>query len=382
MYRDLVKNANFQRREKQVFAKLTKIAKRKGVFFGSTQKLYKKILKEGNSGFTVPAINLRTLTFDMARRLFRAGKENPELPFIIEIAPSEINYTEQSPLQYSISILSAALVENYKGNIYLQGDHFKIKRGSNLKKQIRKIKKLIKKSVAAGFYNFDIDASALSLEENANATASLTDFIRKIEPKRNPFSVGGEVGEIGGENTTKEETEEFLEEYKSKIVSEEGIIKLAIQTGTSHGGTMLPNGEMKVVEEDFNLIKGITKMAKNYGVAGVVQHGASTLPKSHFHKFPESKTLEIHLATDFQNIFFEHSVLPADLRERMYDYIKEKYKKEKDKYKTEEQFIYKNRKRALGRFKEEIWNLPQENIDIICNDIEKKFRLLFRQLSK
>ena len=52
---------------------------------------------------------------------------------------------------------------------------------------------------------------------------------------------------------------------------------------------------------------------QEYGLAGAVQHGASTLPDELFHRFPAVETAEIHLATGFQNALYEHPAFPAEL---------------------------------------------------------------------
>ena len=48
---------------------------------------------------------------------------------------------------------------------------------------------------------------------------------------------------------------------------------------------------------------------------------------------------------------------------------------------TEEQFLYKTRKKALGPFKKEIMGLPQQTRDAIAAEIENKFEFLFKQLN-
>src|SRR5688500_17784232 len=72
--------------------------------------------------FTVPAFNIRAITYDTARALFRAAMRNNVGPFIFEIARSEIGYTEQRPAEYSACVLAAALAEGYKGPVFIQGD--------------------------------------------------------------------------------------------------------------------------------------------------------------------------------------------------------------------------------------------------------------------
>ena len=47
---------------------------------------------------------------------------------------------------------------------------------------------------------------------------------------------------------------------------------------------------------------------------------------------------------------------------------------------TEEQFIYKARKKALGPFKKEMYSIPAENLEAIGKEMEAKFDFLFNQL--
>jgi len=111
-----------------------------------------------------------------------------------------------------------------------------------------------------------------------------------------------------------------------------------------------------------------------------VQHGASTLPPAAFGKFAECETAEVHLATEFQNMIYESEHFPADLKKRIYDWLKANAASEAKKGETEEQFLYKTRKKALGPFKKEIMGLPQETREAIASEIEDRFDFLFRQL--
>lgn len=116
-------------------------------------------------------------------------------------------------------------------------------------------------------------------------------------------------------------------------------------------------------------------------MAGAVQHGASTLPAEAFHKFPEMETAEVHLATEFQNMIYESSHFPAELRTKIYEWLKVNAASERKDGETEEQFIYKARKKALGPFKKDIMGLPQATSDAIAKEIEEKFEFLFKQLN-
>src|SRR2546422_7528830 len=97
-----------------------------------------------------------------------------------------------------------------------------------------------------------------------------------------------------------------------------GISKISVQTGTSHGGVVLPNGSIAKVQLDLQALKALSRDAQTkYGLGGAVQHGASTLPRDAFGNFPACEAIEIHLATNFQTIVFDHPKLPAELRREL-----------------------------------------------------------------
>src|SRR6185369_18092757 len=101
-----------------------------------------------------------------------------------------------------------------------------------------------------------------------------------------------------------------LEGYRRELAARApgavGISKVSVQTGTSHGGVPLPDGSMAEVKLDFDVLRRLGEVARDRGLAGAVQHGASTLPDELFHRFPAAETAEIHLATGFQNGLYEH----------------------------------------------------------------------------
>jgi hypothetical protein len=120
---------------------------------------------------------------------------------------------------------------------------------------------------------------------------------------------------------------------------------------------------------------------EEYGLAGAVQHGASTLPSNAFGSFPRIETAEIHLATNFQNIVFDHPRLAADLRERLRGWVGDNAAGERKSSDTNEQFYYKSRKKAIGPFKREFWSLPEDVRSAIAADLERTFAFLFEQLN-
>ena len=362
----------------------------------SIQSLYEAMGKEEVEGFTVPAINIRGMTYDVARAVFRAAAKGRVGPVLFEIARSEIGYTMQRPAEYTTVVLAAAVRESFTGPIFLQGDHYQVnlkKYQADADKEVGAVKEIIRESIDAGFYNIDIDTSTLvdldkptikeQQELNYSIAADLTALIRELEPEGITISVGGEIGEVGGKNSTVEELEGFMDNYVATLKEGlKGISKISVQTGTAHGGVVLPDGSIADVNIDFDTLEKLSEAARTkYGMSGAVQHGASTLPDEAFHRFPEVKTAEIHLATGFQNIIYESENFPQDLKSRIYDWLRTECAGEKKEGQTDEQFIYKTRKKGFGPFKKEVWDMPEGILASISNALEGKFDFLFTKLN-
>jgi len=372
---------------------IKEIAKAAGAIPSSIQSLYEE-MGRAYPGFTVPAINIRGLTYDTARVILRKAVEINVGAFIFEIARSEIGYTKQRPLEYASVVLAAAVKEGYKGPVFIQGDHFQLVRKNYLadpKPETDYVKGLIKEAIEAEFYNIDIDSSTLvDLEKerikeqqrpNFEETAKLAAFIREIQPAGIEISIGGEIGEIGKKNSNPDELRGYLDGFKETFKAGKGLSKLSVQTGTSHGGVVLPDGTLAKVKIDFDTLRILSDLArKEYGLSGCVQHGASTLPEDAFHMFPETGTSEVHLATGFQNIMYDNNALPPDFREEVYTFIKQEYAKERKEGQTEEQFIYSTRKKGFGPLKKKWWDLPSSVKEPIMKELEAKFALLFGKL--
>ncbi len=349
-------------------------------------------------GFTVPAINVRLMAYDTARAVFRAARAGRVGALILEIARSEIAYTDQRPAEYVAVMLGAALREGYGLPLFIQGDHCQVnakKYQADPEGEVGEVKKLIAEELGAGFYNIDVDTSTLvdlsrpTLAEQQRANyeraAEITGFIREREPRGVTVSVGAEIGEVGGHNSTVEELHAFMEGYTASLARLgrlQGISKISVQTGTSHGGVVLPDGSIARVQLDLDALAALSRVARErYGLAGAVQHGASTLPPDAFGHFPRIETAEIHLATNFQNIVFDHPELPGELRAAIKAWLAENAQGERKPGDSEEQFYYKARKKAIGPFKRELWGLPEPVRQAMAADLERTFAFLFEQLN-
>jgi fructose/tagatose bisphosphate aldolase len=365
-----------------------------GILPASILPLYRAIGKGEVSGFTVPALNLRMLAYDSARAALRAARAIDAGAVIFEIARSEMGYTDQRPAEYATVVLGAAIKEDWKGPVFIQGDHYQAnpkKFKEDPEKEMRALEALVAESIPAGFLQIDVDTSTLvdlsrktlpdQQENNSKMTARLVEYIRKIEPKAMPVSIGGEIGEVGKHNTTPEEFRAYIHGLVNRIGDLESISKVSIQTGSSHGGVVGPDGTIVRAAVDFALIQTISRIARQeYGNAGTVQHGASTLPAEYFGSFPDHDCVEIHLATDFQNTVFDHPSLPLPLKREVERWVFETHGSDRKTGETDAQFLYRNRKLAVGRYKERFWTLPPGTREAIAASLERKFAFLFEKL--
>jgi fructose/tagatose bisphosphate aldolase len=370
-----------------------------GIRPASIHDLYIAMGRGDAGGFTVPAINVRAMAYDTARAVVRAAKKLGAGAFIFEIARSEIGYTEQRPHEYAAIVIAAALREGFGGPVFIQGDHVQTnakKYNSPEKdKELDALRALIKEEMAAGFYNIDIDTSTLvdlskatlAEQQDVNVTlaADFATFIRTNEPKGVTVSVGGEIGEVGGKNSDVHELHAYMDGFNKKMQergSYVGLSKISVQTGTAHGGFVNADGTVRTdVKIDLQTLEELSRLAReDYGLGGAVQHGASTLPPDAFDAFPRVGACEIHLATDFQNMVYEHPQFPAALKEEMYAWVRENAVEERKPKDTEEQFIYKARKKAIGPFKKKMWSISEEGRKAIGQSLEERFTFLMRQL--
>jgi len=373
------------------------LARKHGAISASILPFYQAIGRgEVAPKFTVPAHNIRALTYDVCRALFRAAMRNDAGAFIFEIARSEIGYTDQRPAEYAACVLAAAIKEGYKGAVFIQGDHFqashkKWQTEEGKAAEVKALESLIDEAIAAEFYNIDIDTSTLvdldfptrdeQQRTNYEYTAHLTKHIRSRQPQGIEISVGGEIGEVGKYNTQPDEVRAYMDGIRRLLGGHPGIAKISVQTGTSHGGVPMADGTVAEAKIDFEVLRQVTDICrKEYGVAGSVQHGASTLPEDVFDKFPDSEAVEIHLATGFQNMILDAPSLPAEMKQAIRQFCFDNCADERKGDETAEQFVYKSRKKALGPFKRRLWHMPAEAKQPIIDALEKKFEFLMSKL--
>ena len=311
---------------------LRTLAAKAGIRPASIHDLYIAMGRGDAGGFTVPAINVRAMSYDTARAVIRAAKKLNAGAFIFEIARSEIGYTEQRPHEYAAVVLGAALREGFAGPIFIQGDHVQTNakkyNSPDRDKELDGLRALIKEEIAAGFYNIDIDTSTLvdldkaTLDEqqevNVNLAADFTAFIRQHEPKGVTVSVGGEIGEVGGKNSDVHELHAYMKGFNAALKTRGqglvGLSKISVQTGTAHGGFINADGTLRMdVKIDLKTLEELSRVARERlrprrrrpaRRVDAAARGVRRASRAH-------GACEIHLATNFQNMVYEHAAVPG-----------------------------------------------------------------------
>jgi fructose/tagatose bisphosphate aldolase len=345
-------------------------------------------------GFTVPALNIRAQTFDMVRTFYEAAARADVGAVIFELARSEQTYTYQRPADYATSVLAGAIAAGWTHPVFIQGDHYQFnakKYAADPEAMTEEIRRACRLALDAGYRNIDIDSSTLvdlskpnrdeEQRENYRRAAELTALIRSLETDV-AVSVGGEIGEVGKQNSNADELRAYLDGYNRELAHRapgaKGLAKVSVQTGTSHGGVPLPDGGVAEVKLDFEVLRELGEIARSYGLAGAVQHGASTLPDELFHRFPAVETAEIHLATGFQNGLYDHPAFPKALLDEIHAWVETNAADERKPDQTDQQFVYSSRKKAIGPFKRQLWEVDTK--DEILASQAAKISFLFTEL--
>src|SRR4051794_38378232 len=270
-------------------------ARELGALSASIHDLYMAPSRGEGQGVTVPGINIRAQTFDMARTAYETAAAADVGAVILELARSEQTYTFQRPADYATAVLAGAIAAGWRGPVFLQGDHYQFnakKYASDPEAMTEEIRRACRLAIDAGYRNIDIDSSTLvdlskatvdeQQRENYRRAAELTALIRTLETDGVTISVGGEIGEVGTQNSTVEELRAYLDGYRRELDARapgaKGISKVSVQTGTSHGGVPLPDGGVAEVKLDFEVLRELGVVAREYGLAGAPPPGRPPPP--------------------------------------------------------------------------------------------------------
>ncbi len=385
---DLDKKASFAR---DIFSEALGL----GIYPSSAQQLYKACAEGKCGGFTVPAVNLRMLTFDVAKAVFRAAKKNHAGAFMFEISKPEMDYTGQCPLEFTGALLAAAVEEKFEGPVFIQGDHVQVgarRFALDPEKEMKGLKDVMAGAMEAGFYNIVMDFTNLISQDNVSrkerqrrnfeTCALMTRFIRQNEPSGIKVSLGAVIGDIEGMNEAEETLRGFMEGYWEGLpAGMDGLSKISVQAKAAFKNDMMHKVNPAGGQLNFEALGRLSAVARNtYSLGGLVHDGLQALPMNDFGKFVEAKVLEVRLATQFQDMILDSSYFPKDLKEKMYLWVKKTCQKERKEDQPEDQFLCQMRRKSLGFFKEELMNLPEEMKENLTQEVEARLDFLFKQL--
>ena len=87
----------------------------------------------------------------------------------------------------------------------------------------------------------------------------------------------------------------------------------------------------------------------------------------------------VYQPSGFQNLLYEHPAFPKELLARIEAWCRENAAEERKPGQTDEQFVYTTRKKAIGPFKRELWDLDTK--DEILAAQRRKVAFLFTELA-
>jgi hypothetical protein len=225
----------------------------------------------------------------------------------------------------------------------------------------------------------DLDAGSLTGPDDgpegqatsARTSAVATGLVRALATADLDLVIGAEVGEIGGRNTTPRQLQSFMEGYLAALApGTRGMDKISVQTGTAHGGIVSASGSLERMPLDLELVARLSTLARaSYGLPGLVQHGASTLAVEQLGALPGAGVCEVHLATQIQNLVFDHPAFPAALRAQMIERVPLMVAEAEhgpgagsaagSEQSSPAQRFYQGRWLCWGAFKADLWGLPE-----------------------
>jgi fructose/tagatose bisphosphate aldolase len=329
---------------------------------------------------TVPACNLRTLSYDLARPCFRAAHQQNAGPLLFQLSQLEFAFTEQSPSEFASCVLAAAIKEGHVGPVFLQVDRLSGDEASMREHELDIAKSFIDESINAGFYNFILEATRLfepdrpteseQLRACVDATALLGAYIRECQPAGVTICLGGEVPRLVEDNFQAELARAYMDEFLTAVRTRqpqaEGLSKVSLGT---HSEVYQESQGASQVQEDFAAVNDLGEiLRRGYHLAGSVMHDVSGLPDELLDKLAQSGICEVHLASRIQNLVLDHPQFPTDLKEEMYTRLDNMSREINAAHDAE--YYRAKRKYALFAFKRALWDMPTEVREAIGADLE------------
>ncbi len=230
---------------------------------------YRELIASGGALIAMNFYNLETL-----RGILSAAKTS-NAAVILQASTGTLNYIGDANATAKIA---KALVESFGVQAWLHLDH-----ATSLE--------TVKSALDAGFDSVMYDGSALSYEENLEATK---EAVAMASWKNVPVEAElGFVPKLGEEQ--KNDDSGFTSPAQAKKFAEEtGINALAVAIGTAHGFYK------EKPQLDFERLRAIRKILPN---TALVLHGSSGLPDADVRKAIKFGINKVNVATELKDAF-------------------------------------------------------------------------------
>jgi hypothetical protein len=359
----------------------------------SMQRLFAAMATGAPADFTVPALNLHVLAYDLARACFRAAQDAAAGAYVFELSEGEDGAPFLDPLEYASCVLAAAIKEGHPGTVFLQADFLRLDSARFRESRADEVDRLtarIEAALAAGFFNLNlntlglVDGSRPSLPEQQApsfvACAELAALIRALEPTQVDSSLGGAIAETYHRNETANALRAFvggfLPEFRNRNTVEPGLSKVILHSrGQEPAAAVEPP-----VSVNIEVLKDLAEVARReYGLCVSVK--AQYLPDELLAQLPANGTGEVKLTSDIETWVYGHEAFPENLRQEIRHWIDGQWAVEHRLGETDEQYQGRVIRQALQPFKQRLWDLPKETRDRIASDLRTRIETHLRALN-
>ena len=348
-------------------------------------------------GFTVPAINLRTQVFEMAAAVFRAARARDVGTVILELARSEQEYTFQRPGEFITNVLAGAIAAGWHGPVFVQGDHFQFNakkyaadpdavtdglRRLTVRGAGRRLRQHRHRLVHAGRPVAAHGRRAAAHQLLARGRADRAHPAASSRPARRPASVARSARSARRTRPRPSCAPTWTATGPRSPASPgrrpSASARSACRPARATAASPCPTAASRPSSSTSGRSSGSASWLASTVSPARCSTARRPCPTSSSTASPTVETAEIHLATGFQNLLFDHPAFPADLLAEIDAWCDSTCADERTPDQDEAQFIYKTRKKALGPFKRRLWELPGR--EAILATQEAKIGYLMEQL--
>ena len=284
--------------------------------------------------------------------------------------------------EYITSVLAGCIHAGWRGPVFVQGDHYQFNAGkyaADPEATTEAIKKATRDAIGVGYGNIDIDSSTLvdlsqptvddQQRVNYERAAEISALIREVQPADMPVSIGGEIGEVGKQNSTEEELRTYLDGYRATLDRLAGPSTLGPLQGQRPDRH---EPRWRAAARAAASPRSRSTSARSSGCRWWRASTAWPAPSSTVHRrcrtsssiaSPRSRRPRSTSPPASRTLLYEHPAFPADLQREIDEWCVANLADERKPGESDDVFIYKTRKKALGPFKRQLWELVDQGRD-------------------